>query len=119
MIDWQLWQWLAAIGGAMAAMLLPIRLWREATTHWKALRDWLKARRERHQALDTLIKDPYFHRCQVHQEQLEDLREEIPLLLRANFAIIDGLRQLDPTINGPVTDAHRALDDYILRKAHE
>lgn len=51
------WQWIAAIGGGMAAILLPIRLWREAVTHWSSLREWLGRRRLRREKLDELIKN--------------------------------------------------------------
>lgn len=69
----------------MAAILLPIRLWREVVTHWASLREWLMRRRERRSMLDSLVQNGNHLMCsqqiqKQHNVQFADIGEKLELI---------------------------------------
>ena len=53
----------------------------------------------------------------VHSSDIKAIQDELCVLSYAMLAALDGLKQLK--CNGEVTNAHKALEKHINKKAHE
>lgn len=51
-----------------------------------------------------------------NKKEIEEIKKEQQLLCFGIFACLDGLKQLGA--NGNVTEAHRKLNEYIMKEAH-
>lgn len=145
MFDWDALRIVALIGGSMAAILLPVRLWREAVTHWRALGEWSVRRRKRRETLDSILDGAPLcaSSCRFDDDMgavhstLEDIERELKSAKRANeaqdheiskssaefalhtkalFALLSGQRQQG--CNGPVSAAYDDLKNYLNEKSH-
>ncbi len=129
------WQWIAAIGGGMAAILLPIRLWREAVTHWSSLREWLGRRRLRREKIDELIGNSgqAHNICEIltgiqtdvgdikdkiasMENDIAESREERKRHSGALLILFDTLTK--EGFNGPIGKAKEELQNYLVEMSH-